>query len=73
MIGDVYRSLLMNAAPEVVAMYHSRISTDEKERVLSEFSKTDSQLRCVLCSSAFSMGEFVLKLFEMFSLDLMLN
>ena len=40
----------------MVAMFHSEMSQEYKDFVLSEFRKTDSTIRCVVCTVAFGMG-----------------
>ena len=59
-IGLVFRHLVKRVPPNSVMMFHSGCSDQGKEKVMEKFcTSTNSELRCILASSAFSMGKFL--------------
>lgn len=57
-IGPVYHYLLQRLPKGMVAMYHSHMSEERKCDILARFLR-NSDLKIVLCSSAFSMGRYL--------------
>ena len=43
-------------ANKLVSEYHAEVEDEEKERILNEFRKPDSRIRCLVSTVAFGMG-----------------
>ena len=53
----MYEYLLSVVPAESVATFHSRTSDVGKQRVLDDFCYSSTNLKLILCTSAFSMGK----------------
>ena len=45
-------------ANALIALFHGKLSSKERQRVLSIFSTDDSIIRVIIATSAFSLGQY---------------
>ena len=61
-VGLIYEYLSFQHGSSMVQMYHSKVAENVQDEVAELFCDPSSELRIVICSSSFSMGEISLPL-----------
>jgi len=53
---QAYHGRVINPIERLISMYHGHIGEELREQTLSEFRKSDSRIRVLICTVAFGMG-----------------